>query len=127
MDLSSNLKTAGGLHTDLVLRKTGQRDEQLRIMMKITMDAGHQPPVLKIEGNLTGPWVSEAEGAWAKLNDGGKNGHVIVDLTGVTFVDERGKNLLAGMFQRGAELRAAFGLTRYIVEKIQQSGTNSEK
>jgi anti-anti-sigma regulatory factor len=41
-----------------------------------------------------------------------------VDLSGVSFVDDKGRQLLAQMFQDGVELRAAGVMTRGIIEEI---------
>ena len=46
---------------------------------------------------------------------------VMIDLTGVTFIDPEGKALLAGLWRRGAELRAAGCLTRCVVEEIRRN------
>jgi hypothetical protein len=49
-------------------------------------------------------------------------GGAVVDLTGVTFVDAKGKALLTRMWQQGADLRAAGCLTRCIVDEITKAG-----
>jgi hypothetical protein len=46
----------------------------------------------------------------------------VVDLTGVTFIDANGKDLLTKLWQQGAELRAAGCLTRCLGEEMTSSG-----
>jgi hypothetical protein len=46
----------------------------------------------------------------------------MVDLTAVTFVDEKGKALLTRMWEGGAEFRVAGCLTRCLVEEITKAG-----
>lgn len=70
-----------------------------------------------LEGRLAGPWVKELETCWCQIAASPQS-HVVVDLTGVTFVDADGKALLTSMWQQGAELRAAGCLTRCVVEEI---------
>ena len=127
MGLSSNFKSVERIKNELVLQKAGQNPSQIRIMMRITADTSHEPPVLKLEGNLAGPWVTETETAWGQLKKDHPKERLIVNLAGVTFVDGEGKMLLARMFQLGAEFSAAHGLTKYIVERIQQESESSQK
>ena len=70
-----------------------------------------------MEGRLIGPWVNELEQAWHCIKQSGE-GTLVVDLTGVTFIEENGKNLLARMWREGAELVATGCCNRPIVEQI---------
>jgi hypothetical protein len=47
---------------------------------------------------------------------------VMIDLTGVTFINAEGKALLARLWRQGAELRASGCLTKCIVEEIASAG-----
>jgi hypothetical protein len=59
---------------------------------------------LILEGRVKGPWVGELEKAWqAALKLNGK-GAVVVDLSGVSFADWRGRRLLLEMRNQGAAL-----------------------
>jgi translation initiation factor IF-2 len=44
----------------------------------------------------------------------------LVDLAGVTFIDQDGKKLLASILRRGAAVRASGVLVSYVVEQVQQ-------
>jgi anti-anti-sigma regulatory factor len=86
-------------------------------MLKITIDQVQKPPRLTVEGRLAGPWVQELDRCWRELS-AAHAARILVDLTGVTFVDPKGKDLLKLMARSGAELRASGCLTRCIVDEI---------
>jgi anti-anti-sigma regulatory factor len=92
-------------------------------MLKITgqQDAAPDSMSLILEGRLAGPWVEELSSYWRQMAANSQGG-AVVDLTGVTFVDAKGKELLTRMWRQGAELRAAGCLTRCIVEEITKAG-----
>jgi ABC-type transporter Mla MlaB component len=88
-------------------------------MLKITQqrDAASESMSLILEGRLGGPWVEELDTCWRQIA-ANSQGDAVVDLTGVTFVDAKGKALLTQMWQQGAQLHAVGCLTRCIVEEI---------
>lgn len=92
-------------------------------MLKITQqrDAASGSMSLILEGRLGGPWVDELETCWRQVAAHAPGGSV-VDLTGVTFVDAKGKALLIRMCERGTGFRAAGCLTRCLVEEITKAG-----
>ena len=69
-------------------------------MLRITtIDIGEKV-TLKLEGKLSGPWVEEFERCWHMSADIYKKG-LVVDLTGVTFVDTGGKETALLNLERG--------------------------
>lgn len=72
-------------------------------MLKISMvREGKAATLLRLEGRLVGPWVSELEQLCKPLvNDSRK---LSVDLADVTFADDNGVTLLARLRARGAKL-----------------------
>jgi anti-anti-sigma regulatory factor len=86
-------------------------------MLKVTIDQAQTPPRLTVEGRLAGPWVQELDRCWHDLCASHAD-RILVDLTGVTFVDSKGKELLTLMSRSGAELRASGCLTKCIVDEI---------
>ena len=88
-------------------------------MLKISQqrDPASEAASLILEGRLAGPWVDELDTCWRQLATDSSRGFM-VDLTGVTFVDAKGKALLIRMWEGGAEFRAAGCLTRCLVEEI---------
>jgi ABC-type transporter Mla MlaB component len=94
-------------------------------MLKITIQTEPKFTRLMLEGRLTGPWVEELSRCWEAVADsqyGGVQSDVMIDLTGVTFIDTRGKALMTRMWQRGAKFHAVGCLTRSIVEEITTAG-----
>jgi anti-anti-sigma regulatory factor len=92
-------------------------------MLKITQhrDAASESVSFMLEGRLAGPWVEELDTCWRQIAANSQS-QAVVDLTGVTFVDAKGKALLSQMWRQGAQLHAVGCLTRCIVEEITKAG-----
>jgi len=89
-------------------------------MLRVTIQESPKAVTLILEGRLTGPWIGEVERAWSAAADTTSGRNLVVDLTGVTFVEAEGKRLLRRIFKRGGELRANNDvLIKAIVEEIQ--------
>ena len=73
---------------------------------------------LIVEGTLSGEWVDELEKCWLDTGVSPNNGKVRVELSGVTYIDDKGRLLLESMFRQGAELSATRIMTRAIIEEI---------
>jgi len=82
-------------------------------MLKITPEIRNKTTRLTVEGRLVGPWVTELERSWHEVK---RSGSLVVDLMGLTFVDEAGKALLHRMWHDGVELVAADCCTRALIE-----------
>ena len=82
---------------------------------------------LKLEGKLSGPWVDEAAKVWSVVVGGTAAKDVVVDLSGVTFIDKEGKKLLGQMLGQGAQLRDGRLMTRYILNQLAQEAKDSQK
>jgi hypothetical protein len=101
-------------------------------MLKITTHADAETTALKLEGKVTSPWIEELDRCWQEVT-GSHQRHVLVDLTGVTFIDPEGKAFLARMWQQGATFHSAGCLNTCIVEEITKkdradsSGRKKEK
>jgi anti-anti-sigma regulatory factor len=92
-------------------------------MLRITALHGPESLLLKLEGSLRGPWVSELQKAW--LQSGG-DGNVQVDLSGVSFADSKGRDVLAGMEKQGAVLVGASAFMRQILSETQDAASGQE-
>ena len=90
-------------------------------MLKITIHPGAEAMRLTLEGRLAGPWVEELDRCWTKVAGSGQK-PVVVDLSGVTFIDPDAKALLTKMWQQGAKLHAVGCLTKCIVEDLTKAG-----
>ena len=86
-------------------------------MLKITLVPGSEPSTLKVEGKLTGPWVSELERTWSEISTR-ETGRPVVELSEVTFVSAEGKKLLKSMFQQGADLQSRSLMTKFILSQL---------
>ncbi len=87
-------------------------------MIRISQTRERSSWHLLVEGTLSGVWVDELERCWLEARRTLNGEPMCVDLSGVSFVDDKGRRLLAQMFQAGVELRAAGVMTRGIIEEI---------
>jgi outer membrane protein len=86
----------------------------LRVTTKVEEEQARV--TLKLEGKLAGPWVDEFERCWRSTLEKWQN--VTVELAGVTFIDSKGKCLLANIHGQGAKLIGTGLMTRSIIEEI---------
>ena len=87
-------------------------------MLRITIHDVPETVTFRLEGRLAGPWVQELAGCWLTTLARHPGTAVRVDLAGVTFVDAAGKEALAAMYDRGAELVASGCLMKAVVGEI---------
>lgn len=76
---------------------------------------------LLVEGTLSGEWVDVLEKCWLEAPHAPNGEPMRIDLSGVTYVDDKGRELLARMIQDGAELLATGVMTRAVVEEIMET------
>ena len=76
---------------------------------------------LKLEGKLAHEWVGEARKVWATLATVNGSSDLVVDLLGVSFVDEAGHQLLAEMRHGGAELIGSGPLVSALIDEIEDA------
>ena len=75
---------------------------------------------------MAGPWVDELMGAWKALAPRVAARKLLLDLRGVTFADEPGKQVLREIYaQSRAEILARTAWSEYLAEEI-RSKPNSE-
>lgn len=85
-------------------------------MLKITVDRDLRRFVL--EGSLAGRWVGTLQDCW-RLAPAAHGAHeTTVDLSEVTYIDGRGKKLLAMMHEAGVTLTASDGMNRELIREI---------
>jgi hypothetical protein len=86
-------------------------------LLKITVMQHRSETVLVLEGRLERPWVPELEKVFSQQN--GAAYHLLtVDLCGLTGMDEAGEASLHSLHHRGARLRCADVMNRYLVERM---------
>ena len=87
-------------------------------MMRISQIHEGEQQRLLVEGKLSGDWVDVLEKCWFEAQTAPNGVPMRIDLSGVTYVDDKGRELLARMIQDGAELRATGVMTRAVIEEI---------
>ncbi len=96
-------------------------------MLRITVGHDQDSLTFKLEGRLASVWVSELERSWQLLPPSFRRPIVRFDLTGVTFIDDRGKAFLAAMHGQGAEFVAASYMTKSVVNEINQAASAARR
>ena len=71
-------------------------------MLRITPHMSPLAVLLHVEGNLSGPWVKELQ-AQIEIS----RQPVVLDLSGVSFIDPEGTALIQSACARGATIKAA--------------------
>jgi hypothetical protein len=88
-------------------------------MLRITSQVVGGEHVLKLEGCLAGPWVSELDACWREQMQ--TNRRTRVDLTDVCHVDEAGRELMTVMYRAGARFVAMGCLIPELVREISET------
>ena len=73
-------------------------------MLQITIQATSHRTTLKIEGELTSPWVQKLERLWERVREHSLHQALCVDLTSVLSLDAAGERILRQMHNNGAKL-----------------------
>src|ERR1700757_793109 len=87
-------------------------------MLRITTETKRTKTVLTIEGRIAGASVATVEQCWRELCAASPKQKYIINLCGVSFIDNSGKMLLREMHRLGAELQAEGCLNQAIVDEI---------
>jgi len=86
-------------------------------MLRVTVRKQDSAEIWELEGKLSGEWVKELERCWKERSS--RDGVATqVHLNAVTFIDPAGKQLLAEMYARGAEIKGCGCMTRAVIEEI---------
>ena len=93
-------------------------------MLKITFQDTPESTKVKLEGKLSGPWVEELERSWAEHSPLASE-NVIIDLSGVTYIDPEGKRLLSRMVEKGVCFEGTHLMTKYVIDEITRAGIRS--
>jgi hypothetical protein len=72
---------------------------------------------LVLEGKLAGACVDELDKCWRDAR--GKWSSLLIDLTSVSFIDDRGKQLLKRMHDHGATLISSSIMSRCLIEELE--------
>jgi hypothetical protein len=98
-----------------------------QLTLKITVQNGSNATTLRLEGRVVGPWVNELDRTWRGLAPSLGSKKLSVDLRGVTYVDQAGRDLLADIHNEAdAELLADTPLTKYFAEEAEKANRKLE-
>lgn len=89
-------------------------------MLKVTTKEGSASLTFVLEGRLCRPWTAEAERVWTNLISTAGDKKVVLDLSGLTFVDGDGESLLGLMIESGTQVRARGVLVSHLVAQVQK-------
>jgi len=95
-------------------------------MLRITPLVAKQKAILRLEGKLTGPWVDELAKVWRRVWPHTGLKQIQVDLRAVSFVDERGKDVLQAMRQGGAGFIASDPWITTLLAEIERTYQTSD-
>jgi outer membrane protein len=87
-------------------------------MLRISTETKRARTIVTIEGRMAGASVATVEQCWRELFAASPKQKFIVNLCGVSFIDNAGKVLLREMHRLGAELQAEGCLNQAIVFEI---------
>ena len=86
-------------------------------MLKISpIEPVNQSVTLRLEGRVVGPWVEELRQVCEPLV--GSGGRLNLDLAEVSFADDRGVGLLAGLRKHGTKL---LNTTPFVAEQLKSA------
>ncbi len=84
----------------------------------VTLDEPHST-TLKLEGRLVSDWIPEAHRTWLEAAKKINGKQLIVDMFGLTFVDDPGCELLSMMHAAGARLVGSGPMVSGLIEEIE--------
>jgi anti-anti-sigma regulatory factor len=90
-------------------------------MLRITVCNELETTRLVVEGKLAGACVSELEKSWQAVTSVDSKGRILVDLSGITFIDESGKRLLTRMHDYGIRFIAIGIMPKSLIEEIEST------
>jgi anti-anti-sigma regulatory factor len=87
-------------------------------MLKITNSATVHEERWILCGQLAGPWVPELRSNWNEVRGWSRGRQYVIDLSDVTFIDDRGEGLLRELRDEGAEFVARGVDTKHLLENL---------
>lgn len=96
-------------------------------MLRITINEEGQATRFKLEGKLAQEWVAEASLEWNKFAAHNGAETAVVDLCGVLFVDEAGRELLTHIAAAGAKLEGCGPMTNSLIEEVTTSAKDEAR
>ena len=94
--------------------------EAKNAMLRIAIRSVEDEDTWILEGRLAGQVVDELTDAWRKARSERRGRKSVVDLVGVTFVDERGERALMEMMVGGGQIRGPGSLHKDVGREPQR-------
>jgi ABC-type transporter Mla MlaB component len=95
-------------------------------VLRITINEEPDKVMLKLEGRIVGPWAAELDRTWHSLCASLNNKILSIDLCGVSYIDPRGRGVLADIYrQTRARFEADTPLTQYFAQEAQNSSSRN--
>ncbi|HEX2452174.1 MAG TPA: hypothetical protein VHI99_00635 [Vicinamibacterales bacterium] len=88
-------------------------------MLRITEQRAGERLILKLEGRISGDWVSEVDASWHSAVASGEQ-RICVDLTDVLLVDGAGQALLTRMYRAGVRFLTRGCVLRELIREIRE-------
>jgi hypothetical protein len=95
-------------------------------MLRLTKIETPTEQRLILEGRLTGPWVADVCANWEELRHAHPERNFVVDLRGITRIDQDGENALALMQREGAKFLATGLRVKHMVEDLETKARETE-
>jgi len=91
-------------------------------MLRITIAETATEQKWTLEGRLVQPWVGELKTCWKNRHRSQNGRTCVVDLSGVTFIDNSGLRFLRAMSKEGTQFMATGIYTKHVLEQL-KTGT----
>ena len=98
------------------------RRKRVTQMLRITIAETATEQRWTLEGRLVQPWVGELKTCWKNRHRSQNGRTCIVDLSGVTFMDNSGLRFLRAMSKEGTQFIATGIYTKHVLEQL-KTGT----
>ena len=95
-------------------------------MLRITVMETLTEQKWTLEGRLVQPWISELKSTWTRTETARRERKCVVDLSGVTFIDTNGEEVLAELSKEGAELIATGCYTLHVIQNLNRRKSNRQ-
>lgn len=93
-------------------------------MLRITTTENERAVKIMLEGRIAGLWVEELVGAWKAIAPRIAHRKLQLDLRGVTFADDPGKQVLRDIYSKsGAEILAKTAWTEHLAREIRSESS----
>jgi len=89
-------------------------------MLKVSTKEREDSISFVLEGRLCGEWAVEAEQAWSRLLANSPGREILLDLSGITFIDPAGEALIKSMLARSPKVRGSGVVVNYLIDQMQE-------